>query len=157
MDLFNLIRATNPTKVKVGSRPRAPHEVPLLTLTTLRVIEMDELAATDSSDVPSTIERSPLDFAHEVGASDQGAAAPEIPSSKDVPATVASGVGQAEETATMDPPIAPESRKRGHDGTDVNPSQSHCEGIMLTRNPQGALVGGKSCCHTTRFAVYCCA
>nr|GEY09063.1 hypothetical protein [Tanacetum cinerariifolium] len=49
MDLFNLIRAPNPTKVKTGSRPRAPHEVPLLTLTTPRVIEMDEPAATDSS------------------------------------------------------------------------------------------------------------
>nr|GEZ10630.1 hypothetical protein [Tanacetum cinerariifolium] len=57
MDLFNLIRAPNPTKVKIGSRPRAPHEVPLLTLTAPRVIEMDELAATDSSGVPSTIER----------------------------------------------------------------------------------------------------
>nr|GEW35091.1 hypothetical protein [Tanacetum cinerariifolium] len=110
MDLFNLIRAPNPTKVKVGSRPRAPHEVPLLTLTALRVIEMDEPAATDSFGVPSTIERSPLDLAHEVGASDQGAAAPEIPSFEDVPATVASGVGQAEEAATMDPPTALESR-----------------------------------------------
>nr|GEY94135.1 hypothetical protein [Tanacetum cinerariifolium] len=63
-----------------------------------------------SSGVPSTIERSPLDFAHEAGASDQGAAAPEIPSSGDIPAIVASGVGQAEEAATMDPPSAPESR-----------------------------------------------
>nr|GFC96151.1 hypothetical protein [Tanacetum cinerariifolium] len=104
MDLFNLIRAPNPTKVKVGSHPRAPHEVPLLTLTAPRVIEMDEPAATDSSGVPSTIERSPLDFAHEAGASDQGVVAPEIPSSEDVPATVTSGVGQAEEAATMDPP-----------------------------------------------------
>nr|GEX48719.1 hypothetical protein [Tanacetum cinerariifolium] len=51
MDLFNLIRAPNPTKVKVGSHPRAPHEVPLLTLTANRVIEMDDLAvATDSSE-----------------------------------------------------------------------------------------------------------
>nr|GEY76490.1 hypothetical protein [Tanacetum cinerariifolium] len=59
MDLFSLIRAPNPTKVKVGSRPRAPHEVPLLTLTANRVIEMDDPAtATDSSGVPSTIERS---------------------------------------------------------------------------------------------------
>nr|GEU71343.1 transposase (putative), gypsy type [Tanacetum cinerariifolium] len=120
MDLFNLIRAPNPTKVKVGSRPRAPHKIPLLTLTAHRVIEMDEPAATDSSGVSSTIERSPLDFAHEAGASDQGAVTLEIPSSEDVPATVASGVGQAEETAAMDPPTAPESRKRGHDGTDVN-------------------------------------
>nr|GEV50432.1 hypothetical protein [Tanacetum cinerariifolium] len=80
MDLFNLIRAPNPTKVKTGSRPRAPHEVPLLTLTATCVIEMDELAAViDSSSVPSTIDRSLLDFAHEAGASDQGTAAQEMP------------------------------------------------------------------------------
>nr|GEZ09625.1 hypothetical protein [Tanacetum cinerariifolium] len=120
MDLFNLIRAPNPTKVKIGSRPRAPHEVPLLTLTAPRVIEMDKPAATDSSGVPSTIERSPLDFAHEAGASDQGVAAPEMPLSGDVPAIAAPEAGQAEETATMDPLADPESRKRGHDGTDVN-------------------------------------
>nr|GFC96187.1 hypothetical protein [Tanacetum cinerariifolium] len=74
-----------------------------------------------------------------------------------VPATVAFGAGQAEETATMDPHAASESRKRGHDGTDVNAPQSHCGGIMLTHNPQGAPMGGKSCCHTTRFGVYRCA
>nr|GEZ07846.1 transposase (putative), gypsy type [Tanacetum cinerariifolium] len=138
MDLFNLIRAPNLTKVKVGSRSRAPHEVPLLTLNAPHVIKMDKLSTTDSSGVSSTIERSPLDFANEAGASDQGATAPEIPSSKDVPTTVASGVGQAEEAATMDPPTALESRKRGHAGTDVNAPQSHCGGIMLTHNPQGA-------------------
>nr|GEW75427.1 hypothetical protein [Tanacetum cinerariifolium] len=95
MDLFNLIRAPNPTKVKIGSRPRAPHEVPLLTLTAPRVIEMDEPTATDSSGVPSTIERFPLDFAHEAGGSDQGTAAPEMPSSEDVPATAAPGAGSS--------------------------------------------------------------
>nr|GFB16793.1 hypothetical protein [Tanacetum cinerariifolium] len=59
MDLFSLIRAPNPTKVKTGSRPRASYEVHLLTLTTNRVIEMEDPAATtDSSGVPSTIERS---------------------------------------------------------------------------------------------------
>nr|GEV22347.1 putative transposase (putative), gypsy type [Tanacetum cinerariifolium] len=92
VDLFNLIRAPNPTKVKTGSRPRAPHEVLLLTLTAPCVIEMDESATTDSSGIPSTIERSPLYFAHEAGASDQGAAALEMPSSEDVPATVAPGM-----------------------------------------------------------------
>nr|GEX22076.1 hypothetical protein [Tanacetum cinerariifolium] len=130
MDLFNLIRAPNPTKVKTGSRPRAPHEVPLLTLTATRVIEMDEPATTtDSSGVPSIIERSPLDFAHEAGASDQGAAAPEMPPSEDVPATAAPGAGQAEETAATDPPAAPESRKRGRDGTDVNAPQNAPAGV----------------------------
>nr|GEW36548.1 hypothetical protein [Tanacetum cinerariifolium] len=103
MDLFNLIRAPNPTKVKIGSRPRAPHEVPLLTLTANRVIEMDDpAAATDSLGVPSTMERSPLDFALEAGASDQGTATPEMPPFKDVPGTVAPGTGQAEESLRRD-------------------------------------------------------
>nr|GFA57122.1 transposase (putative), gypsy type [Tanacetum cinerariifolium] len=54
MDLFGLIRAPNPTKVKTGSRPRAPHELPLLTLTAYWVIEMDEpTVATDSSEFTS--------------------------------------------------------------------------------------------------------
>nr|GEX62231.1 hypothetical protein [Tanacetum cinerariifolium] len=58
IDLFSLIRAPNPTKVKTGTRPCAAHEVPLLTVTASRVIEMvDPVAATDSSGVPFTIER----------------------------------------------------------------------------------------------------
>nr|GEZ37151.1 hypothetical protein [Tanacetum cinerariifolium] len=58
--------------------PPCPHEVPLLTLTAAQVIKMDEpTAATDSSGVPSAIEKSLLDFAHEDGASDQGTTAPE--------------------------------------------------------------------------------
>ncbi|GJR38723.1 hypothetical protein Tco_1214407 [Tanacetum coccineum] len=66
MDLFNLIRAPNPTKVKIDTRPRTAHEVPLLTVTASRVIEMEEPAAEiESSGTPSTIERSPLDFANE--------------------------------------------------------------------------------------------
>nr|GEX77425.1 hypothetical protein [Tanacetum cinerariifolium] len=141
MDLFNLIRAPNPTKVKTGSHPRAPHEVPLLILTAPRVIEMDEPAATDSSGVPSTIERSPLDFAHEAGALDQGAAALEMPSSEDVPATAAPGAGQAEEAAMMDPPTAPESRKRGRDGTDGKSLAAIQLGLASTVVPEDAPVG----------------
>nr|GEW75996.1 hypothetical protein [Tanacetum cinerariifolium] len=104
MDLFSLIRAPNPTKVKTGSRPRAPHEVPLLTLTATRVIEIDEpAAATDSSGVPSAVEKSPLDFANEDGASDQGTTAPEVPSPEDVPATAAPKVGQSEGAVAAEP------------------------------------------------------
>nr|GEU79641.1 hypothetical protein [Tanacetum cinerariifolium] len=44
-----LIRAPNPTKVKTGSRPRAAHKVPMLTVTANRVIEIEDPAtATDS-------------------------------------------------------------------------------------------------------------
>nr|GEV53513.1 hypothetical protein [Tanacetum cinerariifolium] len=85
MDLFSLIRAPNPTKVKIGSRPRAPYELPLLTLTAHRVIEMDEpAAATDSSGVPLAIAKSPLDFADEAEASGQETAAPEVPPPEEV-------------------------------------------------------------------------
>nr|GEX33272.1 hypothetical protein [Tanacetum cinerariifolium] len=151
MDLFNLIRAPNPTKVKIRSRPRAPHEVPLLTLTAHRVIEMDDLAtATDSSGVPSTIERSPLDFAHKAEASDQGTAAPEIPPSEDVPPTVAPGAGQAEEVAAADPPAAAESRKRGRDRIDVNAPPKLLRRDHADPRPTWSVHGGKkSCCHTT--------
>nr|GEU90918.1 protein kinase-like domain, phloem protein 2-like protein [Tanacetum cinerariifolium] len=73
-----LIRAPNPTKVKTGSRPHAAHEVPLLTMTATRVIEVEDPTTTaDSSGVPSTIERSPLDFANEAGPEDQGTLASE--------------------------------------------------------------------------------
>nr|GFB74963.1 hypothetical protein [Tanacetum cinerariifolium] len=102
MDLFSLIRAPNPTKVKTGSRPRAPHELPLLTLTASRVIEMDEPAvATDSSGVPSAIERSPLDFADEAEASGRETAALEMPPPEEVPLTTAPGAGQAVEAVRV--------------------------------------------------------
>ncbi|GJT75473.1 hypothetical protein Tco_1042198 [Tanacetum coccineum] len=65
MDLFNLISAPNPAKVKTGTRPRTAHEVPLLTATANRVIDMDTTGASGSSRTPSTVEKSPLDFADE--------------------------------------------------------------------------------------------
>nr|GEV50730.1 hypothetical protein [Tanacetum cinerariifolium] len=144
IDLFNLIRASNPTKVKTGSRPRAPHEVPLLTLISNRVIEMDDpAAATDSSGVPSTIERSTLDFSHEAGVSDQGTATPKMPSSKDVPATDALGAAQAEEAAT-DPPAAMESHKRGRNRTNVNAPPKVLRRDHTHPRPIGSAHGGKS-------------
>nr|GEY07615.1 hypothetical protein [Tanacetum cinerariifolium] len=58
MDLFNLIRALNPTKVKIGTHPRAAHEVPFLTVIANRVIEIEvPTAVTESFRTPSTIER----------------------------------------------------------------------------------------------------
>nr|GFB45865.1 hypothetical protein [Tanacetum cinerariifolium] len=121
MDLFILIRAPNPTKVKTGSCPRAPYELPLLTLTAPRVIEMDEpTAATDSSGVPSAIERSPLDFADEVEASGRETAAPEMPPPEEVPITTVPGGNQAAKTIAVEPPAVLESRKRGYEGIDAN-------------------------------------
>nr|GEX75739.1 hypothetical protein [Tanacetum cinerariifolium] len=125
--------------------PTRPHEVPLLTLTATRVIEMDDLAAaTDSSGVPSTIEKSPLDFADEAGVSDQGTVAPEMPPSKDVPATDAPGASQAEEVVALDPPADTESRKRGRDGTDGNAPPKSLRRDHADPRPTGSSHGGKS-------------
>ncbi|GKD43602.1 hypothetical protein Tco_1268247 [Tanacetum coccineum] len=65
MDL-NLISAPNPATVKTGTRPRAAHEVPLLTTTTSRVIDMEDVVATStSSGTPSAMEKLTLDFSNE--------------------------------------------------------------------------------------------
>ncbi|GJX29010.1 hypothetical protein Tco_0237089 [Tanacetum coccineum] len=62
MDLFNLISAPNPAKVKMGTRPRAAHKVPLLTATANRVIVMEDATmALGSSGTPSTVEKTPLE------------------------------------------------------------------------------------------------
>nr|GEW15516.1 hypothetical protein [Tanacetum cinerariifolium] len=103
-----------------------------------------EAVATDSSGVPSTIERSPLDFAHEDGVLDQGTVAPEMPPSEDVPATDAPGAGQAEETAATDPLPASESRKRGRDGTDVNAPPKSLRRDHADPRPSGSSRVGKS-------------
>nr|GEW99274.1 hypothetical protein [Tanacetum cinerariifolium] len=144
MDLFSLIRAPNPTKVKVESRPRAPHEVPLLTLTANRVIKMDDPATTtDSSGVPPTIERSPLDFSLEAGASDQGTAASEVSPSRDVPSAAAPKPSQVG-VAAADPPVATESRKRGRDGTNANAPPKSLRRDHVDPRPSGSSHGGKS-------------
>nr|GEV60622.1 putative reverse transcriptase domain-containing protein [Tanacetum cinerariifolium] len=63
---LNLGSASNLVKVKIGTRPRAAHEVPLLTDTASRVIDMeDTVVASGSSGTPSVVEKSPLDFANE--------------------------------------------------------------------------------------------
>nr|GFB93865.1 hypothetical protein [Tanacetum cinerariifolium] len=123
MDLFSLIRAPNPTKVKTGSRPCAAHEVSLLTVTANRVIELEDPAvATDSSGVPSTIERSPLDFSNEnpsqqsTRPGDQEATTPKVLPPENVTTTrVAPKVGQAERVAATGPPCGqrmPQERPR---------------------------------------------
>nr|GEV64530.1 hypothetical protein [Tanacetum cinerariifolium] len=103
MDLFNLIRALNPTKVKAGTHPCVAHEVPLLTVTASRVIEMEDSAVeTDSPGVPSTIERSPLDFSNEN------------------PSQQSTGeAGLVEEIAALGPRVIKERRKRSNDGSTV--------------------------------------
>nr|GFC00026.1 hypothetical protein [Tanacetum cinerariifolium] len=76
MDLFNLIRAPNPTKVKTCSRPRAAHEVPPLTVTANR----------------------------STGPQDQEAAAPEVSPPENITTTgIAPEAGPAERVAARGP------------------------------------------------------
>nr|GEY30624.1 transposase (putative), gypsy type [Tanacetum cinerariifolium] len=129
MDIFSLIRAPNPTKVKTGSRPHAPRELSLLTLTAPRVIEMDEpAAAKNSSGVPSAIERSPLDFADEAEASGRETAAHEMPPPGQVPITTATGADQGAKTVAVEPLVVRESRKKGHERIDANAPPKSLEG-----------------------------
>nr|GEV47401.1 hypothetical protein [Tanacetum cinerariifolium] len=157
MDLFNLIRAPNPTKVKTCTRPSAAHEVRLLTVTASRVIKMEDLAtATDSSRVPSTIERSPLDFANEnpsqqlTGGNeteDQGqeAVAPEVPPPENVTTTgVAPEAGQAEGIAVAGPRVVKECRKRVNDRVDTNAPPKVLRRDHADSRPTQTTNGGKS-------------
>nr|GEY56074.1 ribonuclease H-like domain-containing protein [Tanacetum cinerariifolium] len=97
IDLFNLISAPNPNKVKTETRPRAAHEVPLLTVTGSRVIDMEDvIVASKSSGTPSTIEKLPLDFSNE-----------------DQPQTITEGVEQKIEFRTK-------CRKRGNNQAETN-------------------------------------
>nr|GEV40356.1 hypothetical protein [Tanacetum cinerariifolium] len=114
-------------------------------MTANRVIEMEDPAATtDSSGVPSTIKRSPLNFANEAGASDQGAAAPEVSPLEDVPAASAPEVGQAEEVAATDSSAATESSKRGRDRADVNAPAKVLRRDYADPRPTGSIRGEKS-------------
>nr|GFD10783.1 hypothetical protein [Tanacetum cinerariifolium] len=104
---------------KTESRPRAPHELPLLTLTAPRVIEMDELTAvTDSSGVPSAIERGTHYYRP--------------------------GGNQAAETVAVEPHAVQESRKRGHEGIDANAPPKSLWRDHADLRPSGSSRGEKS-------------
>nr|GEU46391.1 hypothetical protein [Tanacetum cinerariifolium] len=133
MDLFNLIRASNPTKVKTGTRPHVAYEVSLLTVTASRVIEMEDPAmATDSFGVPSTIERSPLDFANE------------NLSQQSTGGNRTEDEGLAEENVAIGPCVIKECHKRGNDGVDMNAPPKVLRRDLAEFQPTQSTIGGKS-------------
>ncbi|GJU08458.1 hypothetical protein Tco_1124888 [Tanacetum coccineum] len=155
MDLFNLISAPNPTKVKTGTRPRAAYEVPLLTVTANRVIDMGDAAATsESSGTPSTIEKSPLDFANEDppqtitergGTEDQGqdGLSREIPPvDNPMPAEVAPDLGK--EMAAMGPTVNKRRHKGGKEDTGANAPRKVLRTDHDTSRLTQSTLGGKS-------------
>ncbi|GKB76937.1 hypothetical protein Tco_0943832 [Tanacetum coccineum] len=157
MDLFNLIKAPNPTKVKTGTRQRTTHEVPLLTATANRVIQMvDATELSTSLGIPSTVERSPLDFSNEDAPPPvtQGAEArvhgpiaveQEIPVTDDAEATEAAVEPDLEkEVISMGPTI-----KKRHRQRDASEGGSNAPNKVLRKDHDAARVehnarGGKS-------------
>ncbi|GKB64342.1 hypothetical protein Tco_0920528, partial [Tanacetum coccineum] len=104
MDLFNLISALNPAKVKTGTRPHAAHEVPLLTVTASRVIEMeDTVVALGSSGTPSD------GLSHEIP-----------PVETATTTEVVQELWLEKEVAAMGPPVNKRRRKRGNDEAEAN-------------------------------------
>nr|GEV35676.1 transposase (putative), gypsy type [Tanacetum cinerariifolium] len=131
MDLSNLISALNPSKVKTGLRPRAAHEVPLLTATASRVIDIEDPdAATESSGTPSTVEKSPPNFDNENPASPmtEGAAS-EV---------------REEEVAALEPRVSKKRGRRGNNGADANEPPKVLRKDYASVRPEQSTRRGKS-------------
>ncbi|GJT78833.1 hypothetical protein Tco_1045558 [Tanacetum coccineum] len=119
--------------IKTGIRPRAAHEVPLLTVIASLHIDMEEPATTsESSRAPSTIERSPLDFSNENpleqinkgdGAEDQGLetmASVVPPAGPLLTMRVAPNIVEEEGIAADAPLVSKRRRKRANEESNVN-------------------------------------
>ncbi|GJU23613.1 hypothetical protein Tco_1156955 [Tanacetum coccineum] len=132
MDLFNLISAPNPAKVKTGTRPCAAHEMPLLTTMANHVIDMeDTTGASGSSGTPSTVEKSPLDFADE-----------------DLPLPNTKGVvlepDLEQEVAAIGPLVHKRRRRRSNDEADANAPPKVLRKDHVAFRPSQSTIGGKS-------------
>ncbi|GJT33957.1 hypothetical protein Tco_0924376 [Tanacetum coccineum] len=157
IDLFNLISAPNTTKVKTRTRPRAAHEVPLLTATANRIIDMeDTIGTSESSGAPSAMEKSPLDFANENppplitekdGAEEQvqDGLLGEIPPVEN-PAVmeVVPELNLGREVAAMGPLVNKRRRKKGNDEADANAPPKVLRKDHATSRPTQSTLGGKS-------------
>ncbi|GKB22142.1 hypothetical protein Tco_0856065 [Tanacetum coccineum] len=157
MDLFNLISAPNPAKVKTGTRPRAAHEVPLLTATASRVIEMEDPVATStSSETPSVMEKSPLDFSSEdpppmiTNKGETKDQAPAVASQEvlfaenTATAEVISELNLEKETTAKEPPINKRRRKRDQSAVEGNAPPKVLRKDQAFVHPAQDTRGGKS-------------
>nr|GEV62601.1 hypothetical protein [Tanacetum cinerariifolium] len=123
MDLFNLISASNPSKVKTGLRPRAAHEVPLLTATMSRVIDMKDPDVTKPMR-PWHLKSLPLG---------------------NMPATgVASKVSLEEEVAAVRPRLSKKRRRRVNDRVDANAPPKALRKYYASVRPEQSTHGGKT-------------
>nr|GEZ37765.1 hypothetical protein [Tanacetum cinerariifolium] len=132
MNLFNLVSAPNPSKVKTGLRLRATHEVLLLMATAIRVIDIEDPdVATESFGTSSAIEKSPLDFNNEN---------PSPPITKGA----ASEVSLEEEVAAMGPRLSKKRHKRVNDRADANAPPKVLRKDYASVLPEQSTHGGKT-------------
>ncbi|GKC61899.1 hypothetical protein Tco_1089497 [Tanacetum coccineum] len=138
-------------------RPYATHEVPLLTVTTSRVIKMEDTAvASGSSRTPSALEKSSLDFANEDpphmitemgGITDQvwDRLSHEIPPVETATTTkVVQEPGLEKEVAAMGPPINKRCRKKGNDKAEANAPPKVLRKDHAAFRPAQSTLEGKS-------------
>ncbi|GJU31310.1 hypothetical protein Tco_1174899 [Tanacetum coccineum] len=155
MDLFNLISAPNPAKVKTETRPRVAHEVPLLTATATHVIDMEDVTkASESLGIPSLVKKSPLDFVDKdpflvisEGVRTRGQARDEVPHEIPPvgnPLTTKVAPDLDPEAAAMGSLICKRHRERGNGRADANaPPKVLRKGHASVRSEQSTH-GGKS-------------
>nr|GFB95039.1 hypothetical protein [Tanacetum cinerariifolium] len=139
MDLFNLISAPNPTKVKTETRPHVAHEVPLLTATASRVIDMGgTTVASGSSGTPAAIEKSPPNFADK----DPPLVITERGNEATAKAILESG--PEKEAAAMGPVMNKRCRKRGNKGVKANAPPKVLRKDHVASRPSQSTLRGKS-------------
>nr|GEV69853.1 hypothetical protein [Tanacetum cinerariifolium] len=130
MDLFSLISAPNPAKVKTETRPRAAHEVPLLTATANRVIDIEDMTgASGSLGTPSTVDKSPLDFSNEDPLS---------------LITERTRMEEQKETVAMGALVNKRCRKRGPDEAEANAPPKVLRKDHVPSHPSQGTLRGKS-------------
>ncbi|GKD12408.1 hypothetical protein Tco_1196815, partial [Tanacetum coccineum] len=136
--------APNPAVIKTGTRPRATHEVPLLTATANLVINIEDPAtATESSGTLSTIEKSPLDFDNEnpsqqtiegdvaKNPAQETMASETLPPGNSLTTRVTLNRDPEEEVSADAPLVSKRRRKRGNDGENANaPPKETLAGII---------------------------
>nr|GEW34706.1 transposase (putative), gypsy type [Tanacetum cinerariifolium] len=127
MDLFNLISALNPTKVKTETRPCAAHEVSLLTVTASRVIDMKDVAGGEAEDQAQD------EMAYEI-----------LPTGNASATEVSLEIGLEKEVAAMGPPVKKRHRKRGNNEAEANAPPKVLRRDYDTFRPVQSTHGGKS-------------
>nr|GFA81381.1 transposase (putative), gypsy type [Tanacetum cinerariifolium] len=127
MYLFNLLSTLNPTRVKTGTRPRAAHEVPLLTATASRVIDMENTTRGGTKD--QVRDR----LSHEL---------PPVENATTTKVVLEPGLEM--EVASIGPLVNKRRRKRGNNESKANAPPKVLRKDHATFRPAQSTLGGKS-------------